>query len=234
MKTVISRTLMIASAALMLMCGSLQAQNIFFPTRQGTVQVFSHKNARGNIESHSRQTIKSVEGSGGNMTITYSMEALDRNQNPLRDAKEMTFKMMVRNNVMIFDINEMIPPQMMNSQDFKLELKGDAIELPASIQPGQSLKDATVTMTMDMGVMKMTTEMKMTEGKCMAIEDVTVAAGSYRCHKITQTASVTAMRNTTVTRSVTWYAPRVGAVKSETYDNSNKLTNTMELISSRN
>jgi hypothetical protein len=233
MKVAANKTLMIASAALMLMCGSMQAQNIFFPVKQGTVQVFSHKNTRGNIESHSRRTIQSVEGSGGNMTITYSMEALDRNQKPLRDAKEMTFNMTVRNGVMIFDINEMIPSQMMNSQELKPEIKGDAIELPASIQPGQSLKDAIIAMTMDMGMMKMTTEKKMTEGKCVAIEEVTVAAGSYRCHKITQTVSVTAMRNTTVTRSVTWYAPGVGAVKSETYDKSNKLTSMVELISSR-
>jgi hypothetical protein len=235
MKTVVNRTLMIAvSAALMLVSGSLQAQNIFFPVKQGTVQVFSHKNARGNIESHSRQTIKSVEGSGANMTITYSMEALDKSQKPLRDATEMTFKMTVRNNLIIFDINEMIPPQMMNSQEFKVEIKGDAIELPASIQPGQSLKDAAITMTMDMGVMKMTTEMKMTDGKCVAIEDVTVPAGSYKCHKITQTTSTTAMRNTTVIHSVTWYAPGVGVVKSETYDKSNKLINTMEMISIKN
>jgi hypothetical protein len=234
MKTTIGKTGFIALAALMLLCGSLQAQSIFFPTRQGTVRVFAHKNARGNVESHSRQTIRSVDGSGANMTITYSMEALDKSQKPLRDAKEMTFKLTVRNNVMIFDINEMIPPQMMNNQEFKMEIKGDGLELPASIQPGQSLKDATVTMTMDMGMMKMTTEMKMTEGKCEAIEDVTVPAGSFKCHKITQTASVTAMRQTTVTRSITWYAPGVGVVKSETYDKSNKLTNTTELISNSN
>jgi hypothetical protein len=85
-----------------------------------------------------------------------------------------------------------------------------------------------------MGLMKMTTEIKMTDGKCEAIEDVTVPAGSYKCHKITQTISTTAMRNTTVTKSVTWYASGVGVVKSETYDNRNRLTNSMELISSSN
>jgi hypothetical protein len=120
---------------------------------------------------------------------------------------------------------------MLNNQEFKMDIKGDAIELPVSIQPGQSLKDANITMIMDMGMMKMTSEMKITDFKCVAIEDVTVPAGSFKCHKVTQTITTTAMRQTTVSKSATWYAPGVGAVKSETYDKDNKLTNTMELIS---
>jgi hypothetical protein len=85
-------------------------------------------------------------------------------------------------------------------------------------------------MTIDMVITKMRTVMKMTDGKCLAIESVTVPAGTFTCHKITQTVSTTVMRRDVVTRTVSWYAPGIGTVKTETYDNKDKLQSSMELV----
>jgi hypothetical protein len=84
-------------------------------------------------------------------------------------------------------------------------------------------------MTMDFGVMKMNSVAK-TVGKCLVIEDVRVPAGTFKCHKITQTITTTAMNTTVVATNVTWLAPGIGQVKSETYDDKNKLVSSSVLV----
>jgi len=71
--------------------------------------------------------------------------------------------------------------------------------------------------------MKMSTVIKVTDGKCLAIEDVKVPAGTFKCHKITQKYTTTAMGINNVSTVVEWLAPGIGQVKSETYDDKNKL-----------
>jgi len=102
--------------------------------------------------------------------------------------------------------------------------------LPNNMQPGQTLKDADVTMSMDMGIMKLKTTMKMTDGKCLAIEDVTTSAGTFTCPKITQTVSTSVMGKNSTSRTVSWYAPGIGTVKTETYDDKGQLKSSTELV----
>jgi len=92
----------------------------------------------------------------------------------------------------------------------KMEVSGTPMELPKNLQVGQRLKDSNINMTMDLGIMKTTAVVKMTDGRCLAIENVTVSAGKFKCHKITQTVTTTAMGVNSVTRIVSWYyAPGV-------------------------
>ena len=208
------------------------AQNTFFPTRVGTVQVYEQKNAKGKVESYSRQTIKDVEGSGSNMTISYVFESLDKNRKSLSDPPvELPCKVIIRDDVMMLDMNQMFAGlQQDPNMQLMMEITGVPMELSSNIQPGQSLKDANMTMTLNMGFMKLKTEMQMTDGKCLDIEDVTVQAGTFKCHKITQTVTTTVMKKTVKTRTVTWYASGVGTVKTETYNDKNQLESTTELV----
>ncbi len=216
------------------MAVSVSAQNTFFPTKAGTVLVYAQKNGKGKVESYSRQTIKDVEGAGSNMTISYVMEILDKNQKPQSDPPiEVPCKVIIKDDVVILDMNQMFAG-MQKDQQVKMEITGVPMELPNNMQPGQVLKDADMTMTMDMGIMKMKTVMKMTDGKCLAIEDVTVPAGTFKCHKITQTVTTTVMKRDIVARSVSWYAPGVGTVKTESYDDKDKLQGSTELAQMSN
>ena len=206
------------------------AQNTFFPTKVGMVQLYEQKNAKGKTESFTKQTIKKVEGSGSNMTISYVAESLDKNRKPVSGAPaEIPFKVIIKNDVVILDMNQLFAG-MQKDQQFQMEITGVPMELPGNMKPGQSLKDAEVTMTIDMVFAKMKTTMKMTDGKCIAIEDVTVPAGTFKCHKVTQTVTTTVMKKNVVTRTVSWYAPGIGSVKNETYNDKDKLTNSMELV----
>ncbi len=220
--------LMIAFAAIMTV--SINAQNMFFPTKAGTILMYVQNNAKGKAESYSRQTIKDVEGSGSNMTISYMLESLDKNKKPLSDPPvEIPCKVIIKDDVVIMDMNQMFVGQQKDPQ-VKMEITGVPMELPGNMQPGQTLKDADMTMTLDMIIMKMKTVMKMTDGKCLAIEDVTVPAGTFKCHKITQTVTTTVMKKDMVARTISWYAPGVGTVKTESYNDKDKLQSSMELV----
>jgi hypothetical protein len=200
----------------------LYAQNSFFPSKVGMVLTYSNNDAKGNTQSYSVLTIKDVKGSGKNMTITYGANTLDKNRKPFSSTGDMTYKVVIKDGVMIMDINQMIPAQM-RDQGVKVDATGMPMELPDNLKPGQSIKNSEATITMDLGIMKMSSVVKMTEGKCLAIEDVKVPAGTFKCHKITQKITVTAMNTTTVETLVSWYAPNIGTVKTETYDDKNKL-----------
>ena len=64
----------------------LYAQNTFFATKAGTVLTYAENDARGRANSYTKLTIKDVKGSGRNMTITYGVEALDKNRRPPKDS----------------------------------------------------------------------------------------------------------------------------------------------------
>ena len=70
----------------------------------------------------------------------------------------------------------------------------------------------------------------MTEGKCLAEENITVEAGTFRCYKVSQKTNSSVMGIKTEGITLTWYAKGVGAVKTETYDKKDKLLSTQELI----
>ena len=205
------------------------AQNTFFPTKAGTVLNYVQNDAKGKVSGYSKLTVKEVKGSGKNMTISYVGESFDKNRKPLSDPPvEIDYTITVKNGVVFMDMSQFYTSMMKEMAGMKVT--GTPLELPDNLQPGQTLKDANVTMTMDVGIMKMKTVIKMTDGKCLAIEDVKVPAGTFKCHKITQTVTTTVMKKDTVGTTIAWYAPNIGTVKTETYDSKKKLTGSMELI----
>jgi hypothetical protein len=137
-------------------------------------------------------------------------------------------KVDIRDGIVILDMKQMCLGQAKEMQ-MEMEITGVPSELPGDLQPGKKLKDAEVTMTVNMVFMKMKTVIKMTGGECVAIEDVTVPAGTFKCYKVTQTVSTTVMNKDVVTRTISWYAPGIGVVKTESY-NKNQLQSSMELV----
>jgi hypothetical protein len=210
-------------------CAGLYAQDSFFPAKAGVVLTYANNDAKGNTESYTVLTIKDVKGSGKNMTITYGAKTLDKNRKPSQSSPgEQILKVTIKDDVTILDINQTVPGDM-RGQGVKIEAKGTPMELPNNLKPGQALKISNITVTMDLGVMKTSSVVK-TEGKCLAIEDVKVPAGTFKCHKITQKSIITVLNTNTVQTTISWYAPNIGTVKTEGYDENNKLTSGSVLV----
>jgi len=207
--------------------GVISAQSIFFPSKQGLKLVYANIDTKGKIESYTSQTISKVEGSGDNLTITYVGQVLDKNRKPVSDPPiEVPYTVTVSNGVVEWDMKSFAAP---GTEAF-IEIEGDKLRIPSTLSSGDKLDDAKFTMTVNMGF-KIRTEILLTDQQCLAIEDVTVPAGTFKCHKVTQTNIATVMRKTVTTKTISWYAFGIGTVKSESYNDKGKLQSSMELYS---
>ncbi len=204
---------------------ALNASAQLCPTKKGSVQMHVAKDDKGKVTGYSQMTITDVEGSGANMTISYSTEALDKDKKSV-GAAAVPFKMVIKNDIIVFDLKAMFG----GIAGAKVEVTGDPIELPNKLSAGQVLKDATIVMSTKAGLMKTKTEMKITDYKCVAVESVTVPAGTFKCFKVTQTVTSTVMKQNYTVKTISWYATGVGTVKTQSFDDSGKLMATTELV----
>ena len=205
------------------MTAGVSAQNMFFPSKEGIVLLYANLDAKGKVDSYTRQTISKVEGSGNNLSVTYLGQVLDKNRKPANEL-EIPFTVTIDNGVVEWDMKMFAAP----GTEGLIEIEGDKLRIPPTLSPGDKLDDAKFTMTLNMGI-KIRTEISLTDQQCLAIEDITVPAGTFKCYKVTQTSAATVMRRTTTTKTVSWYAPNIGTVKSETYDAKDKLSSSIEL-----
>ena len=108
------------------------------------------------------------------------------------------------------------------------------IEYPINISAGETLPDATGTMSSDRNGKKMTMKYHYKNRKVEGKEDVTTAAGTWSCYKISNAVEVEmdipgmdersrkmmeAMKDKMKTTTTTWFSPDFGIVKMEMYMN---------------
>jgi len=217
---------LLVTALIVMLSAGVNAQNAFFPSKAGLVLTYVQNDAKGKATSYTVLTIKSVEGSGNNLTINYVGQVLDKNRKPMSDTPlEIPYTVTINNGVVEFDMKSFAAP----GTEGLIEIEGDKLRIPPTLSPGDKINDAKFTMTINMGF-KIRTEISLTDQVCLAIENVSVPAGTFKCHKVTQTCTTTVMRKTTTTKTVSWYAPGIGTVKSETYDSKDKLQSSQELV----
>jgi hypothetical protein len=206
----------------------LHGQNIFFPTKVGTILKFVQKEADGTIDGYTRQTITEVEGSGNNMTISYLYESMDENK---KTVVEKPCKMVIENDVMIFDLKHFFVGQLKSSNEKIDDVTGTPLKFSNNLQPGQLVEDAHMIMAMHKSVVPVKVKLDMTNGKCVAIEDVKTQAGTFKGYKITQdVTSNVSIGKTTPTHVISWGVPGIGIVRIDTYDMNGNLQKITELI----
>ena len=223
-RKVVFTTVMVIVAAVGAFAG-----DVFFPTKKGTVLVTASLDAKGKVESYGRTTVKDVKGAGDNLTIVCQIEALDKKRQPDKNGTVIEYTMQVIDGAVVADINSML--KLPATAGGGITISGDTLRIPAKIKPGDKFKDANMAITMDLGAMKMTTEVAVTNFKCLAVESVTVPAGTFDAYKMTQTVTTTnRMVNVSQTMTiVSWNVLGVGAVKTVLTDEKGKVQSTSEL-----
>lgn len=114
------------------------------------------------------------------------------------------------------------------------KLKGDVkpIAFPLNISVGQTLPDASYTMSMDRGAVKMDITASFKNRTVSAKENITTTAGSWDCFKINtdiesdvqgldeQTKKIMdAMKDKMKMNMVMYYSPKIGVVRTEMFQN---------------
>lgn len=114
-------------------------------------------------------------------------------------------------------------------EGMKISVDSKDIEYPETLQVGQTLPDATLTIsTTSKGKKKIAYVVKVSNRKVVSNETVTVPIGTFDCFKITYDLEIKTTTN--VKYSVNEFmAEGVGQIKSETYTKKGKLQSTSQL-----
>ncbi len=110
-------------------------------------------------------------------------------------------------------------------KDVQMKVETENLEIPSKLTAGQTLKNgkATITTVGD-SALPMELQVDITERKVEGKESITTPAGTFECYKITgkSTTHLKMVVNTTFQfNTVEWLAPKVGVVKTESYNAKN-------------
>lgn len=201
----------------------------FFPIKKGCVQTMATKNAKGKITAQTRNTITGITGSKNAFAVAYQSEFLDEKGKPVNGDKPLilNYSTVIKDGFMYVDMKGAFGA--IEGLD-DMEISGTAQKLPNTMSVGQKIDDAQ----MKVKIAFMTCTAVMTEGKVVAEENVTVAAGTFACYKVSQKVKTTAMGIKADGITYTWYAKGVGVVKTESYDAKGKFVSAQELIAITN
>ena len=205
-------------------------QETFFPTKVGTVLTYKSFDKKSKETGAVKYTINKVNVNGSNIDITYLCEAIDAKESLLYK-EEITIHQ--KGDKLYMDMSNFINKSAFQQEGeipVEMEITGNNMEIPVNAQPGATLPDASVTMTLKMGFVNMKMAADVTNRKVEAIDDITVAAGTFKCLKFSSDVSATVLGMNVKSKSVDWYARGIGLIKTESYDKNAKIQSTMELI----
>ncbi|MBI3511545.1 MAG: hypothetical protein HY064_12860 [Bacteroidetes bacterium] len=208
--------------------------NDFFT--KGTVATNGYYKADGTQTGTGTSTVTDITTSGDSTIATMTSSYQDaKKKDPPRD---VTVRMICLKDKLVMDLGNMMgsaSPQASGS-NIKVVMLGSLVPYKTSYTAGEKLDDIHMTMQMfSNGSLFSTSDILINNRVVDAVEDHTTSAGTFHCFKISSMSSVTTkMGNMTLpggkaNKSVEWYSPVAGMVRSESYKD-DKLMSYTELI----
>jgi hypothetical protein len=193
----------------------------FFPMNEGSQTELQNYNPNDKLLGSSKQTVIKKEIDGKNVKLTIETESFDKKGK--LEAK-MTSVMKCENGVFKMDMKNFSDPKGIEGmKDMDIKMDATDLEFPNQLSVGQTLPNGSMTMTAGKGGMTiMTMSTTISNRKVEAIEKITVQAGTFECYKISQTIESKTIFSMKM-KSISWYAKEVGAVRTETYNDKDKL-----------
>jgi len=204
---------------------SFWAQQPLCPVKEGVTLTYVMKDAKGKEKSYSRQTVTSIEGSSNNMTITYSSEVMDAKKKASPNIPVISYSYKVENGTVVIDPKALLNNVSTGSPSDGVT-EGTPLMLPANMKAGDKLPGSDVKM--QIAFLKISATYS--EGVCEGDEEITTEAGTFLCKKTKYNCKSSAMGIKMEMEVHTWYAPGVGIVKQDIYNNKGKLNSSQELV----
>jgi hypothetical protein len=208
-------------------CGSL----VFF--HKGAIVKGSTYDSAGKETSSQVSTITDVKTSGSNLVGTVKMDMSSSFGN-----RTMNVDYTCDGNNLAVDLQSM----MGNFRALKgAKTEATSLKFPIKLSVGQSLPDASLSITMDRGNMKMKTVSTHVGRKVESIEKVTTPGGTWNCYKVVSDIKTTTdygnaemqkrmeavAGKTPGQKMVAWFAPDFGIVKMEMFLGNKMITRSM-------
>lgn len=190
-------------------------RNFYYMQNNKTIEmtIYSKKGA---VAGKNLYHVSNVKSSGNTVSSEVNSEMFDKKGKSYAKS-QINFK--CTGGVMMLDMKMMIPQA--QAEQFKMDAKADNvyIEYPASMKPGDMLKDANMSMDVNNNGMQQSLTMNVTNRKVEGKESITTPAGTWECFKITSKTKlhmkmgpIGVPMNMETTE---WFAPGFGVVKTE-------------------
>lgn len=200
---------------------------VFF--QQGAEVEATTFNEDGKEVSKQYTKILAVSNEGG-QTVA-NVEGRDMQTGVEKEAKTVNYSYKCDGNKIYFDIASMFRTDEKNAD---ATFESSFIEYPINLAEGETLPDATGSMSSSRSGKKMTIHFKYKDRKVDRVEKITTAAGTWNCYKITNEVEaemdypgmdektkemMKSMKAGQKTTTATWFSPDFGIVKMEMYLN---------------
>ncbi|MGC1514226.1 MAG: hypothetical protein WA810_01505 [Maribacter sp.] len=187
----------------------------FYPMTEGVSMEYTNYNKKGKVEGVSSFKVTAVDTDG---EVTNATMAIDMKDDKGKDVYTTDYKLSCSGNMVTLDYESILPTDMMQQYgDMDIELSGNDIEIPNSLDVGEELADANVTMKIGMGGINMNITVDMLNRKVEKKENVTTPAGTYDCYVLYSENHSKMMMANQMFPSRVWLAEGIGMVKQETY-----------------
>jgi hypothetical protein len=220
------KSLLKITASLLMVLGWIQvvAQDCepYYAVNQGAVREMASYDKKDKLTGSSVQTVKEIKTEGNKTEWTIGAVSKDAKG---KEISSGDLKMSCEGGIFKMDMKNFLDEETLKSFE-GMEVAMDATDLdyPASLAPGQSLKDGSISVKVtSQGMPIMNLVVKIYDRKVEAIEDITTPAGTFTCFKMTSTIETKTMF-TVIAKSTDWVAVKVGSVRSETFDKNGNLT----------
>jgi len=208
----------------------VKCEEIFFPSKIGTVLVYKTFDKKDKETSMVKYTITKLNINGKDMDITYLCESFNQKEEPAFK-EELTIHK--KGDKIYLDMSNFINKaalQKNGEMPAEIKISGNNMEIPVNPNPGDMLPDARIEMAMNIGFISMKMSADVTNRKVEALEDITVKGGTFKCYKFSSVVNSSAMGIKTKSSNIDWYAKGIGIVRTESYDKNGKLQSYTELI----
>ena len=201
-----------------------QCSNPFYTMEEGRHYQVESYNGKDKLEATMEYTVSSVNEINNGYEATIASKTLDKKG---KEVASGDMVVMCQDGVLKMDIQGLLNAmkQLRETKGMDIDIQGDHLSIPASLDVGDTLPSSTTTMTMkteDNSMTMSTMNFTINQRTVAAQEDLTTAAGTFPCYKITYTmdmnVKVMGMGRTTSYTGAEWIAEGVGMVRNEQYD----------------
>ncbi|GAA4110479.1 hypothetical protein GCM10022393_07560 [Aquimarina addita] len=206
--------------------GTLNAQNNcsqFYPSEIGKTMILHHYNHKNKLSSKTAYSVANINSSGSKTEITMNMDLIDGKRN--NSISKAEFKITCDGETTYLDPESIISPQLFSQYEgMEYTIDGTDISIPNLLTVGQELPDGQVTMSVNVGGMGITMDIKLLNRTVTAKENIRTNAGSFDCYLIeytNETKMSMGIRQTLAVKQ--WIAKDAGLVKQETRKQNGKL-----------
>jgi hypothetical protein len=200
--------------------------SFYIPFKENSGIEYQSFNHRDRLQGSQRVTVVKVEDNAGETIATMRSESFDQRDKELFQSE---FMVTCTGNQIMIDIQSLLDANMMQGfQGMEMEIESTDIILPGKLTVGQQLPEAEMRMkvsTSGMTIADMT--LRMANRTVDGMETITVPAGTFECYKIsydllTETRSMGIPMRINA-KVIEYHAPNQGAVRSENYDERDRL-----------